>query len=58
VVGIEIPIDRLVGKLKASQDEDLPDRHGTVAGLNARGDANAAAMACLVQHAVDHGKVD
>ena len=33
IVGIEIPIDRLEGKLKASQDEALQDRLGTVRGL-------------------------
>ena len=52
VVGIEIPIDRLVGKLKASQDEDLQDRQGTVAGLAAEGTENAAAMSALVESAM------
>lgn len=52
VVGIEIPIDRLEGKLKASQDEALPDRLGTVEGLLAQGSANASAMASLVQSAL------
>ena len=52
VVGIEIPIERLVGKLKASQDEDLQDRRGTVAGLAAEGTENAAAMASLVERAM------
>jgi predicted FMN-binding regulatory protein PaiB len=33
IVGIENPIDRLEGKRKASQDEALPDRLGTVRGL-------------------------
>lgn len=51
VVGIEIPIDRLVGKLKASQDEALQDRWGTVNGLAAEGTENAAAMALLVERA-------
>ena len=49
VVGIEIPIERLVGKLKASQDEALQDRLGTVAGLVAEGTDNAAAMASIVE---------
>lgn len=52
VVGIEIPIDRLEGKLKASQDEAIPDRLGTVRGLQALGNANASAMASLVQAAL------
>lgn len=53
VVGIEIPIDRIEGKLKMSQDEAVPDRRGTVAGLAALGADNASAVAILVQHAVD-----
>ena len=52
VVGIEIPIDRLVGKLKASQDEALADRLGTAEGLQAQGSANASAMAALVRGAI------
>ena len=35
-VGIEIPIDRLLGKLKASQDETVQDRPGTVGGCRKR----------------------
>ena len=49
VVGIEIPIERLDGKLMASQDEALQDRLGTVAGLVAEGTENAAAMASVVE---------
>ena len=33
IVGIEILIERLEGKLKASQDEDAQDRRGTLRGL-------------------------
>jgi transcriptional regulator len=33
IVGVEIPIDRLEGKLKASQDEAMSDRLGTVRGM-------------------------
>ena len=53
VVGIEIPIDRLEGKLKASQDEAVPDRHGTVRGLREQACDAARAMAALVQDAID-----
>jgi N12 class adenine-specific DNA methylase len=53
VVGIEIPIERLVGKLKVSQYEALEDRLGTVAGLQARCDEDAAAMASLVKEAME-----
>jgi len=53
VVGIEIPIDCLVGKRKASQDEALQDRLGTIAGLVAQGSGNGLAMASLVEQAMD-----
>jgi transcriptional regulator len=53
IVGIEIPIARLEGKLKASQDEALADRLGTVSGLQAQGCDAARAMAALVQRAID-----
>ena len=52
VVGIEIPVDRLVGKVKASQDEALQDRLGTVSGLVAEGSDNASRMASLVNKAI------
>lgn len=52
--GIEIAIQRLEGKLKASQDEARPDREGTVLGLNASGSEAARTMAVLVRHALDH----
>lgn len=55
VVGIEIPIECLIGKLKVSQDEALQDRRGTVDGLQAKGDENALAMAILVQQQLDKG---
>ena len=52
IVGIEIPIARLEGKLKASQDEAVRDRLGTVEGL--RGLVRPkAAMADLVMKAVE-----
>lgn len=53
IVGIEIPIDRLDGKLKASQDEAWADREGTVRGLRAAASQAAHAMADLVQQAMD-----
>lgn len=48
IVGIEISIDRLEGKLKASQDEALPDRRGTVEGLQSNHSEQSRAMAGLV----------
>lgn len=49
VVGIEIPIAKLVGKWKVSQNRPVRDRQGVVAGLQERGDADAEAMAALVR---------
>jgi transcriptional regulator len=53
IVGIEMPIDRLEGKLKASQDESLPDRLGTVRGLRQQGGDEARAMADGVMQAIE-----
>jgi transcriptional regulator len=55
IVGIEIPIDRLEGRLKASQDEALEDRHGTVLGLQQRGGEQDLAMAQQVAAALHKG---
>lgn len=52
VVGIEISIDRLEGKLKASQDEELQDRYGTVNGLRSTLGDDPRAMAELVLNAI------
>jgi transcriptional regulator len=48
IVGIEIPITKIVGKWKVSQNRPAADRLGVVAGLQARGDAAAQEMARLV----------
>lgn len=53
IVGIEIPVDRIEGKLKASQDEALQDRIGTVSGLKQKRSDEAGAMASLIQQAID-----
>jgi transcriptional regulator len=53
IVGVEIRIERLEGKLKASQDEAREDRLGTVAGLRSLRDPKADAMADLVNGALD-----
>jgi transcriptional regulator len=49
VVGLEIPIARLVGKWKVSQNRPGPDREGVIQGLTGDGDAAALAMADLVR---------
>jgi transcriptional regulator len=48
IVGIEIPIDRIEGKWKLSQNRSEPDRRGVAEGLRAEGNA---AMAELVEGA-------
>ena len=55
IVGIEIPIDRLEAKLKASQDEDLQDRVGTVGGLQKEAHPDASSMAQWVHRAIETG---
>ena len=49
IVGIEIPIARLVGKWKVSQNRPHGDRPGIVDGLARQGTDAATAMASLVQ---------
>ncbi len=54
IVGIEIPITRLEGKWKASQNRPAADREGTVEGLHSRGDDASLTMAALVGRAAGH----
>jgi transcriptional regulator len=49
IVGIEIPIARLEGKWKLSQNQPPPNRDGVIAGLAALGDAGALAVADHMQ---------
>ena len=49
IVGLELPVSRLVGKWKVSQNRPAVDREGVVRGLGAMNDANAAAMSRLVK---------
>ena len=48
LVGIEIPIARLEGKWKVSQNRPRPDKLGVMAGLETRGGDESRAMAELV----------
>src|SRR5262249_17215969 len=48
IVGIEIPVTRLIGKWKVSQNRPAVDRAGVISGLNGINDAVAAAMASVV----------
>jgi transcriptional regulator len=49
IVGIEIPIARIEGKWKVSQNRPAEDRAGVVAGLSRGDDAARHAMAALVR---------
>lgn len=52
LVGVEIPISRICGKWKVSQNRPLADRLGVAAGLESRTDGRSREMAGLVmQHA-------
>jgi len=49
IVGIEIPVTRLLGKWKVSQNRPAADRDGVIKGLREIDDADAATMASLVR---------
>lgn len=49
IVGIEIVIDRIDGKFKASQNRSVADRAGVAEGLATEGDANSLQMRELVK---------
>jgi transcriptional regulator len=49
IVGIEMPIERIEGKWKLSQNRPAADRLGVADGLAAQGDAQATAMAALIR---------
>ena len=51
IVGIEIPLTRLVGKWKVSQNRPSADRDGVVTGLRGMHAADAQAMSDLVKRA-------
>lgn len=48
IVGIEIPIDRIEGKWKVSQNRTAEDKQGVAAGLAAVGEDESIAMSGLV----------
>lgn len=45
IVCFEVPIDRIEGKFKLSQNKPEPDRDGVIRGLEAAGDPNSLALA-------------
>ena len=48
IIGIEIPLTRISGKWKASQNRTAPDRASIAAGLRASAEPDAVAMAALM----------
>ena len=53
IIGLEIPLARLVGKWKMSQNRPAQDRAGVVDGLLREADPSAAAVADLVRRSGD-----
>ncbi len=53
IVGIEVPVAKLLGKWKASQNRPPADRDGVVRGLSEINDADAATMARLVRESAN-----
>jgi transcriptional regulator len=49
IVGFEVPISRLEGKLKFSQNRSAADRSGVIDGLLRRGDPDGAGVAKAMQ---------
>ncbi len=58
IVGMRFTIDRLEGKAKMSQNRELPDRAGVVAGLKGRGTEADAKVADLVTAHAEQAKKD
>ncbi len=53
IVAFELPIERIEGKRKLSQNKKPNERRGLIAGLRAAGGADAAAVADAMQAALD-----
>lgn len=49
IVGIEIPVDRMTGKWKMSQNKTAEERAGVVKGLNETGSRDDADVAAFIQ---------
>jgi transcriptional regulator len=49
IVGFELPLDRIVGKRKLSQNLDPEDRLAATEALSASGDGESAAVAALMR---------
>jgi transcriptional regulator len=53
IVGVEIPVSRLIGKWKLSQNRSAADRQGVIAGLREQGSDVDAGMASLIDSTLD-----
>lgn len=53
IVGIEIPIESIVGKWKLNQNHPKANKLGLVAGLSQRGRADDLAMAAMVERFIE-----
>jgi transcriptional regulator len=53
IVGLEMSVTRLEGKLKLNQNRSLADRQGVIAELRQRGDEASNALADAMQAALD-----
>ncbi len=49
IIGVEIPIERLTGKWKISQNRPLEDQLGVIEGLHKQNEMQSAAIADLIQ---------
>lgn len=58
IVGIEIPLSRIVGKWKISQNRSREDRAGVVAGLLGNDDPGSREMAALIDHSLRQRPAD
>jgi transcriptional regulator len=58
IVGMRFTIERLEGKAKMSQNRELPDRAGVVAGLTSRGTEADVKVAGLVEAEAARAKKD
>ncbi len=56
IIGIEIPLNRIEGKWKLSQNRPPHDRLGVIDGLRAQGGDAKLTMAELVEAAMDEGE--
>ena len=52
IVGVEMPITKLIGKWKVSQNRPHEDKLGVIKGLRGRRDEQSAAMAALVRNVI------